>query len=56
MSRLLEKRQEVNMSVQQRRKYDPGVKKQAVLLIAEPGRSLKEVADNLGFCSDLIYR
>ena len=44
------------MSVQQRRKYDPEFKKQAVLLSAEPGRSVKEVADNLGVSSDLIYR
>ena len=44
------------MSVQQRRRYDPEFKKQAVLLSAEPGRSVKEVADNLGVSSDLIYR
>ena len=40
------------MSVQQRRKYDPEFKKQAVLLSAEPGRSVNEVADNLGVSSD----
>lgn len=35
------------MSVQQRRKYDPEFKKNAVLLTAEPGRSVREVAENL---------
>ena len=44
------------MSVQQRRKYDPEFKKQAVLLSAELRRSVKEVAENLGISSDLIYR
>ena len=40
------------MSVQRRRKYDPEFKKQAVLLSAEPGRSVEEVAENLGVSSD----
>jgi len=44
------------MSVQQRRNYDPEFKKQAVLQSAEPGRSVKEVAENLGVSSNLIYR
>ena len=44
------------MSVQRRRKYDPEFKKHAVLLTAEPGRSVKEVAENLGISSELIYR
>lgn len=44
------------MSVQRRRKYDPEFKKQAVLLTAEPGRSVKEVAENLGISRELIYR
>ena len=44
------------MSVQRRRKYDPEFKKNAVLLTAEPGRSVREVAENLGISSELIYR
>ena len=44
------------MSVQQRRKYDPEFKKNAVLLTAEPGRSVREVAENLGISCELIYR
>jgi len=44
------------MSVQQKRKYDPEFKKQAVLLTAEPGRSVREVAENLGVSCELIYR
>ena len=44
------------MSVQRRRKYDPEFKKHADLLSAEPGRSMLEVADNLGVSSDLIYK
>ena len=44
------------MSVQRRRKYDPEFKKHAVLLTAEPGRSVKEVAENIGISSELIYR
>ncbi len=44
------------MSVQQRRKYDPEFKTNAVLLTAEPGRSVREVAENLGISSELIYR
>lgn len=35
------------MSVQQRRKYDPEFKKNAVLLAEEPGRSVSDVADNI---------
>ena len=35
------------MSVQKRRKYGPEFKKNAVLPTAEPGRNVKEVADNL---------
>lgn len=44
------------MSVQQRRKYDPEFKRNAVLLTEEPGRTVKEVAENLGINSELIYR
>jgi transposase-like protein len=44
------------MSVQNRRKYDSDFKRNAVLLTEEPGRTVREVADNLGINSDLIYR
>lgn len=44
------------MSVQRRRKSDPVFKKNAVLLTEEPGRSVRDVAENLGIHSALIYR
>jgi len=44
------------MSVQNRRKYDSDFKRNAVLLSEEPGRTVPEVAENLGINSDLIYR
>ena len=44
------------MSVQQRRKYDPEFKKNAVLLAEEPGRSVRDVAESLGIKIDLLYR
>jgi len=44
------------MSVQNRRKYDPEFKKNAVRLTEEPGRTVPEVAEKLGVNSDLIYR
>lgn len=44
------------MSVQNKRKYDPDFKRNAVLLSEEPGRTVPEVAENLGINSDLIYR
>lgn len=44
------------MSVQQRRKYDQDFKRNAVLLAAEPGRTVAEVAENLGINKDLLYR
>lgn len=44
------------MSVQQRRKYDSDFKRSAVLLSEEPGRTVAEVAENLGVGKDLIYR
>ena len=44
------------MSVQQRRKYDPEFKKNAVLLAEESGRSVSDVAENLGIKVDLLYR
>ena len=44
------------MSVQQKRKYDPEFKKNALLLSEEPGRTIPEVAENLGIKNDLLYR
>src|SRR5210317_2576151 len=44
------------MSVQHRRKYDTDFKRNAVLLSEEPGRTVSEVAENLGVNKDLIYR
>ncbi len=39
-----------------RRKYDRDFKRNAVLLCAEPGRTVTEVAENLGIGKDLLYR
>ena len=39
-----------------RRKYDRDFKRNAVLLCAEPGRTVTEVAENLGVGKDLLYR
>jgi transposase len=44
------------MSVQQRRKYDPDFKRNAVQLTEEPGRTVADVAENLGISKDLLYR
>jgi len=44
------------MSSQPRRKFDQDFKRNAVLLYAEPGRSVVEVAKNLGIGKDLLYR
>ncbi len=44
------------MSVQQRRKYDPDFKRNAVQLTEEPGRTIAGVAKNLGISKDLLYR
>ena len=44
------------MSVQQRRKYDPDFKRNAVHLTEEPGRTIAGVAENLGIAKDLLYR
>jgi len=44
------------MSVQQKRKYDSEFKRNAVLLSEEPGRTIPEVAENLGIKNDLLYR
>ena len=43
------------MSVQQRRKYDPDFKRNAVQLAEEPGRTVAGVAENLGISKDLLY-
>ncbi len=43
------------MSVQ-RRKYDPDFKRNAVRLSDEPGRTVIEVADNLGISRHLLYK
>jgi transposase-like protein len=43
------------MSVQ-RRKYDPDFKRNAVRLAEEPGRTVIEVAENLGISKDLLYK
>lgn len=44
------------MSVQQRRNYDQDFKRNAVRLAEESGRTVVEVADNLGVSVDLLYR
>jgi len=44
------------MSVQQRRKYDRDFKQNAIRLTEEPGRTVAEVAENLGIGKDFLYR
>ena len=44
------------MNSEPRRKFDQDFKRNAVLLCAEPGRSVVEVAKNLGIGKDLLYR
>lgn len=44
------------MSSQPRRKYYQDFKRNAVLLCAEPDRSVSQVAENLGINKDLLYR
>ena len=39
-----------------RRKYDRDFKRNAVLLCTEPGRSVAEIAENLGIAKDMLYR
>ena len=39
-----------------RRKYDRDFKRNAVLLCAEPDRTVTEIAENLGIAKDLLYR
>ena len=38
-----------------RRSYDRDFKRNAVLLCAEPGRTVAEVVENLGIAKDLLY-
>ncbi len=44
------------MSLKLRRKYYQDFKRNAVLLCAEPGRSVTQVAESLGINKDLLYR
>ncbi len=44
------------MNIKRRRKYDRDFKRNAVLLCAEPGRTVADVAQNLGLAKDLLYR
>ncbi|MGV7223891.1 MAG: transposase [Nitrospinales bacterium] len=44
------------MSVQQRRKYDPDFKRNAVQLTEEPGRTVTGVSENLGISKDLLLK
>jgi transposase-like protein len=44
------------MSVQERRKYDSDFKRNAVRLAEDPGRTVVDVAENLGISADLLYR
>jgi len=39
-----------------RRKYDRDFKRNAVLLCSEPGRTVTDVAENLGIAKDMLYR
>jgi transposase len=47
---------EDKMNIKRRRRYDQDFKRNAVLLCSEPGRSVAEVAVNLGIAKDLLYR
>lgn len=44
------------MSIHQRTKYDAEFKRNAVRLSDEPGRTVIEVAHNLGIAKDVLYR
>jgi len=44
------------MNSEPRRKFDQDFKRNAVLLCEEPGRSVVDVAENLGINKDLLYR
>nr|NJM04225.1 transposase [Desulfobacula sp.] len=47
---------EEKMEMTRRRKFDRDFKRNAVLLSQEPGRSVPDVAENLGIRSDSLYR
>ena len=47
---------EDNMGIRKRRKFDPDFKRNAVLLCEEPGRTVAEVAENLGLIKEVLYR
>lgn len=49
-------KEEISMGHDNRRKYDSEFKRNAVLLASEEGRSVREVAENLGINKDLIYQ
>lgn len=42
--------------VQQRKQYDPEFKRQAVRLMQESGKSVNELATELGVTSKMLYR
>lgn len=42
--------------VQQRKQYDPEFKRQAVRLMQESGKSVNEIAADLGVTSKMLYR
>jgi transposase len=42
--------------VQQRKQYDPEFKRQAVKLMQESGKSVNEIATDLGVTSKMLYR
>lgn len=44
------------MEIKRRRRYDRDFKQNAVLLCDEPGRTVAEVAENLGIDLNLLYR
>ena len=44
------------MNSKSRRKYDQNFKRNAVLLCLEPGRTVIEVAKNLGINKNILYR
>ncbi len=44
------------MNSNSRRRFNQEFKRNAALLCAEPGRSVVEVAQNLGIGKDLLYR
>ncbi len=45
-----------NRKMSQRRRYDRDFKRNAVLLTQEPGRTVSDVAENLGVKKDILYR